>query len=325
MVKQWVVALGSSVVLAITGTGWALPGPAVATSSSSSSAETAGWFHDPVSAAGRRAELTVPADPAGSAGPIRQTKATFRTHNGSLAVPISWAGGHTVVAGEALALTDKSLFAFDSPVPSAVAAAQLRALVPAFGQIRAVTCEGNADFGGVASHEQALSVARARAICALVHSAHPAIATKSIGYGDGDPVVVGGKASERSQNRRVDIVITRSTPTAPELSTAVAGDSAATITFSPPTSNGGMAITGYRVSLNGGKTWAALTTTGHGPFKAILHGLTDGTTYPVAVRAVNADGHGPASNRLHVTPQSGVTHLALRISPPPRRVTPRRT
>lgn len=227
-------------------------------------------------------------------------------------MPIGWAAGHVVVSGEALALNNASLFAFNSPVPSATAVAEIRALGPALSHVRAVTCEGDTDFGGIASHQQELSVARARAICTMLHSDHADIRTTSLGYGGTDPVIVGGNVAGRVQNRRVDIVVTASTPvylvpTAPHLWRAVAGDTTATITFSKPAETGGKKITGYRVSINGGKTWRAVATTAEGPYTSVLTGLTDGTTYSLAVRAVNALGQGPASNRLQVTPRSAAT------------------
>jgi outer membrane protein OmpA-like peptidoglycan-associated protein len=237
----------------------------------SASAGTA-WFHDPVSAKARHAEIAVPASPDSYTGPLRHTTATFRTHRGSIAVPVARAYGHTLVRGQALSLSKASLFAFNSPIPTHAAKAEIRRLGGALADVRRVTCEGYTDFGGLASHESTLSRQRAKAICALVHR-HHGITTTSVGYGGTRPVIVGGTASNRAQNRRVIIDITSSSttppkpvaPSAPHLSTATAGDGTATITFTKPAKTGGKAVTGYQVSTDGGKAWTAVTTSGSSP------------------------------------------------------------
>jgi outer membrane protein OmpA-like peptidoglycan-associated protein len=315
MTMDRVVRITAGALLAVTGVGGAAlrAHPAAVGEQASAPAGwalTTSWFHDPVSASSREAEMAVPADPGGYRGASRQTKATFRTHAGALAVPISWATGHTLASGQAVALTSQSLFAFNSATLTATAVIELRRLGPALDHVRAVTCEGDTDFGGLAAHEQSLSVARAVAVCALVHANRHDVAVTSVGYGGTDPVIVGGAADDRAQNRRVDIVVTGvAGPVAPKLLAARPGASMATITFSKPSYSGGKSITGYRVSINGGKTWKPVATAGRGPYTLILTGLTDGVTYPVAVRAASTGGHGPASNRLHVTPRSGVVPL----------------
>jgi uncharacterized repeat protein (TIGR02543 family) len=61
---------------------------------------------------------------------------------------------------------------------------------------------------------------------------------------------------------------------------------------------GGSPITGYEFSINGGATWSALT----GTSNLIIEGLTNGVSYTVSLRAVNAQGVGPASNEIAAAP-----------------------
>jgi len=90
------------------------------------------------------------------------------------------------------------------------------------------------------------------------------------------------------------------TPSAPQNVTATPGDSQITVTFLPPATNGGSAVTGYEVSTDGGTTWpTALASTATG---TTISGLANGTAYQVCVRAVNADGAGTSSAPVPATP-----------------------
>jgi len=79
-------------------------------------------------------------------------------------------------------------------------------------------------------------------------------------------------------------------PGAPVIGTATAGDALATVTFSPPTDDGGSPIIEYTaVSSPDGKT-------GKGKKSPItVTGLTGGKEYSFTVTAINAVGTGPAS------------------------------
>jgi titin len=58
--------------------------------------------------------------------------------------------------------------------------------------------------------------------------------------------------------------------------------------------DGGSPIIRYEVSIDGGTTWSTLT-------GDTVRGLTPGTAYTIAVRAVNANGTGPSSGAVGVT------------------------
>jgi sugar lactone lactonase YvrE len=106
-------------------------------------------------------------------------------------------------------------------------------------------------------------------------------------------------------NNTIDRVglVTAGAPGQPAL---IAGHGSAQLSFTPPVDGGTSPITGYEVSLDGGATWTTITTSpgANGTLAATLTGLTDGTTYSVAVRAVNGSGPGAASPTAPVTPRS---------------------
>jgi len=83
-------------------------------------------------------------------------------------------------------------------------------------------------------------------------------------------------------------------PAAPVDVSAVPGWGAATVRWSAP-ADGGSPITGYEVSVLSGGTVVASASVGPDVRSHTFGGLTNGTTYTLSVRAVNARGTSPAA------------------------------
>ncbi len=109
-------------------------------------------------------------------------------------------------------------------------------------------------------------------------------ATNSTGYG-----------AESQQSNAV----TPAPPTVAGAPTGVAGaprDSAVALTWTAPTSDGGSAITSYRIVPYIGNTAQTAVTTPSASTGFTVTGLHNGTTYTFTVAANNAVGTGPASD-----------------------------
>lgn len=101
-----------------------------------------------------------------------------------------------------------------------------------------------------------------------------------------------GASSSSSPSNSVTPLASGSLPGAPAIVSAMAGEGSATITLTPPTSDGGNAIAMYSaVSSPGGFKGACLA-----PCSSIVvGGLTNGTAYTFTVNAINRVGAGPSS------------------------------
>ena len=109
-------------------------------------------------------------------------------------------------------------------------------------------------------------------------------------------------------------------PGAPTGLTATPGNGQASLSWTAPASNGGVAITSYKVyrgTSSGSET--LLTTGGCSNLGAVLScddtGLTNGTKYYYKVSAVNSLGEGPQSTEASVTPVAGCTSAQLLGNP----------
>ncbi|HWB68336.1 MAG TPA: fibronectin type III domain-containing protein, partial [Mycobacteriales bacterium] len=98
-------------------------------------------------------------------------------------------------------------------------------------------------------------------------------------------------------------------PGAPTGVTATAGDGQATVSWTPPSNNGGSAVTGYDVqySSDGGSNWTSASNAFHTSTATTqtVTGLANGTSYVFRVAALNAAGTGAYSTAsAPVTPKA---------------------
>ena len=114
-------------------------------------------------------------------------------------------------------------------------------------------------------------------------------------------------------------------PGAPTSFTATKGDTAVTLSWAAPTSNGGGAITKYRYRYSTGATVSASATWTDVPdgsdagdstadeTRVTISGLTNGTEYAFEVRAVNSAGEGAVAGSITATPAAPPPALVSNI------------
>lgn len=93
----------------------------------------------------------------------------------------------------------------------------------------------------------------------------------------------------------------RTTPGAPTITSVTEDDSALNVTFSAPADDGGDSVSMYEYSIDGGITWQSF---GEDPGTFRIGSLTNGTTYPISVRARNEAGPGSGSEPTSATPRT---------------------
>ena len=91
-------------------------------------------------------------------------------------------------------------------------------------------------------------------------------------------------------------------PAAPTITAITSGNRRLTVTFTAG-DDGGRAITNYQYSTNGGDSWTTRSPASS-TSPIVITGLTNGTSYNVRIRAVNAAGAGAESNQVAATPSS---------------------
>lgn len=92
-----------------------------------------------------------------------------------------------------------------------------------------------------------------------------------------------------------------SVPSDTTITEITAGNQQLSVAFSPPTSDGNSAIIDYEYSINNGVTFTSSEIT-ESPL--LITGLTNGATYQVVIRAVNAVGSGEPSAMVEGTPST---------------------
>ncbi len=92
-------------------------------------------------------------------------------------------------------------------------------------------------------------------------------------------------------------------PSAPTITSITPSNQLLNVYFNPPTSDGGSYIVDYEYSINNGSTWVSSGTL---MSPIIISGLTNGITYQVKIRAINAIGNGAVSNTVSGTPVSTI-------------------
>ena len=107
-------------------------------------------------------------------------------------------------------------------------------------------------------------------------------------------------AGASSASSASSAVTPRTTPAAPTSLAATPDDGSASIAFTAGSSNGA-AISNYQYSTDDGATWTARSPSSDAS-PIDITGLTNGTTYPIKLRAINSQGTGAASSAVSVTP-----------------------
>ena len=96
-----------------------------------------------------------------------------------------------------------------------------------------------------------------------------------------------------------------SSPSAPTITSITPSNGQLTVNFTAPASNGGATITNYKYSIDNGTTFTAVSPS-QTSSPIFINGLTNGTTYNVLIRAVNALGDGIVSNLIQGTPINAI-------------------
>ncbi|MDI9396915.1 MAG: YDG domain-containing protein [Candidatus Pacebacteria bacterium] len=92
-------------------------------------------------------------------------------------------------------------------------------------------------------------------------------------------------------------------PSAPTLTGITAGDQKLTVAFTAPEQGGGISITNYEFSTDGGSSWTTPNPAVTGS-PLLITGLQNATPYNVKLRALNSAGSGAESNQISSTAEA---------------------
>jgi hypothetical protein len=130
--------------------------------------------------------------------------------------------------------------------------------------------------------------------------------TPADGYTGGDSFTFTASDGSLSDLGTISITVSPAAttePGSPVIATVSAAQGQATVTWTPPVSNGGSAITGYVVTPVADGTPLGPIEVGPGTLTATATGLDDGVPHTFRVAAKNAVGTGPYATSGAVTPQ----------------------
>jgi hypothetical protein len=119
-------------------------------------------------------------------------------------------------------------------------------------------------------------------------------------------LTVTGTGGGITRQQQVTLIVQPSPtlPTEPQNLVATAGDGRVTLSWSAPRSDGGSAITNYRIYRRTSSTSQSLIATVDNVLSYTDTSVTNGVTYYYQVSAVNSVGEGPKSNEASATPTS---------------------
>jgi outer membrane protein OmpA-like peptidoglycan-associated protein len=140
-------------------------------------------------------------------GSKKQTVYTTRSATGIVAPESGTLGSGRLRAGQATTLPGRFLFDFDSATLTPKGVQIVKALVKNLQGTQAAHCEGYTDYAGNHAHEMKLSQQRARVVCSALKAYGAKVTTTTRGYAGARPVIIGGKARDRHENRRVVVVV----------------------------------------------------------------------------------------------------------------------
>ena len=179
----------------------------------------------------------------------------------------------------------------------------ITAIDPSFGSVLGgtiVTISGTSlgcvsvTFGGVAAN-------------AVTASGNTVTATSPAGtVGNVDLTVINPNIGANANASATTQFSYITTPAAPTGLAATAGDGSVSVSFTAPSDTGGAAVTDYEYQLDGGN-WVSAGTTAS---PIVITGLTNGTSYSIALRAVNAAGAGTASAAIGFNTPSPASEFA---------------